>query len=57
MVKFLHKIAAWYNYRKKEAILFCLIFLVSSLSFGIGYLFATDSSKAPIVIEKCSESL
>ncbi|MBI2034084.1 MAG: hypothetical protein HYT13_03245 [Candidatus Liptonbacteria bacterium] len=40
---------------KKEIILAAIIFLVSSLSFGLGYLANREFSRASIIIEKCSE--
>ena len=41
--------------RRKEIIIFILIFLISSLSFGLGYLVNKEFSKPPIIIEKNSE--
>jgi len=38
--------------KKRETILFLLLFLITSLSFGLGYLFAKKESVAPIIIEK-----
>lgn len=43
------------NY-KKEFILGAVIFLISSLSFGLGYLANREFNHAPIVIEKCATS-
>jgi len=40
---------------KYEAVLFLVLFLVSTLSFGVGYLIAHQAEQAPIIIEKCSE--
>lgn len=40
---------------KKEIIIFLLIFLISSLSFGLGYLVNQQFNRSPIIIEKCSE--
>lgn len=40
---------------KKEIIIFLLIFLISSLSFGLGYLVDRQFNRSPIIIEKCSE--
>lgn len=41
------------NYlKKREVILFLLLFLISSLSFGLGYLLAKEEAIAPIIIEK-----
>ena len=39
---------------KREIVLFVLIFLVSTISFGLGYLFANQFERAPIVIEKAT---
>ncbi len=41
---------------KKEIVLFFLLFLIISLSFGLGYLFALQSKTAPIIIEKHSSN-
>lgn len=38
--------------KKREVVLFLLIFLIGSLSFGLGYLAAKQNTRAPIVIEK-----
>ncbi len=38
--------------KKREVILFILLFLISSLSFGLGYLLAEQNNVAPIIIEK-----
>jgi len=40
----------WVN--RREFILFLILFLISSLSFGLGYLYAKDTNIAPIIIEK-----
>ncbi len=42
--------------RKKEVVFGVTIFLVASLSFGLGYLVRRDTGRAPIVIERCSNS-
>ncbi|MDD5430774.1 MAG: hypothetical protein PHP03_00920 [Candidatus Pacebacteria bacterium] len=41
--------------KKREVILFLLLFLIASVSFGIGYLAAGEYGKNPIIIEKCSK--
>jgi len=46
----------WYYLHKKETIFFLIIFLVSTLSFGLGYLANREFTHAPIIIEKCSDS-
>ncbi len=38
--------------KKREIILFLIFFTVTSLSFGLGYLYAQDKNVAPIIIEK-----
>jgi len=38
--------------KKREISLFLLFFLISSLSFGLGFLYAKDQNVAPIIIEK-----
>jgi hypothetical protein len=44
----------WVSEHRKEIIIFLLIFLISSLSFGLGYLVNREFNHAPIIIEKCS---
>lgn len=44
----------FFRYRK-EIILAAIIFLVASISFGAGYLANREFSRAPIIIEQCSE--
>ncbi|MBI4993914.1 hypothetical protein HZC33_03115 [Candidatus Wolfebacteria bacterium] len=39
---------------KQAIIIGLLIFLVATLSFGLGYLSNREFNRAPIVIEKCS---
>ena len=38
--------------KQREIVLFLIFFLITSLSFGLGYLYAIDKNVAPIVIEK-----
>ena len=40
---------------RKELIFALIVFLVASLSFGLGYLANRGFNHAPIVIEKCSK--
>lgn len=42
-----------YKYRK-EIIFFLLMFLVASLSFGLGYLSNQTFNRSPIIIQKYS---
>jgi hypothetical protein len=39
---------------KKDIILFFLLFLLSSISFGLGYLVNRELRRTPIIIEKCA---
>lgn len=41
---------------RKEIILGCIIFLVSVFSFALGFVTARDGSRAPIIIEACSDA-
>ncbi len=45
-------IKEWLMWRKKEIILGAIIFLVSALSFGLGYLANRELNHAPIIIEE-----
>jgi len=45
----------WLESHKRDVILFILIFLVSTISFGLGYLFANQTNRTPIIIEKVSK--
>jgi hypothetical protein len=40
---------------KKEFVFGAIIFLVASLSFGLGYLANREFNHAPIIIEKCAD--
>jgi hypothetical protein len=44
-----------FEIKKREIIIFLLVFLICSLSFGLGYLTNRQFDRAPIVIEKCGE--
>lgn len=46
----------WLKTHKREAVLFVLFFLVSSISFALGYLSGQESDRAPIVIEQNNTS-
>jgi len=39
---------------KKDTIIFAFIFLLCSISFGLGYLVNREFNRAPIIIEKCA---
>ncbi|MBN2197844.1 hypothetical protein JW698_01440 [Candidatus Wolfebacteria bacterium] len=49
----LNQIKEWLTEYKRDIVIFILIFLISSLSFGLGYLVNREFHHAPIVIEKC----
>ena len=40
---------------RREIVIFVLFFLISSISFGLGYLVASETNRAPIIIEKNSK--
>ncbi len=43
----------FFSHYKKELLLGAIIFLVSSLSFGLGYLANREFNHVPIIIENC----
>ena len=45
----------WFVFRKKELVFALIIFLVASLSFGLGYLANREFNHAPIIIEKAAK--
>lgn len=45
----------WFKENQKNILLTFLIILVATLSFGLGYLANREFTRAPIIIEKCSE--
>ena len=45
------KIKIWFQEHKREIVLFALLFHISSISFGLGYLLRGEFSRAPIIIE------
>ena len=44
----------WVEFHKKEVIFGIIIFLVATISFGLGYLANREFNHAPIIIEKAS---
>ena len=46
------RLREWATLHKREIILALIIFLVATLSFGLGYLANRELNHAPIVIEK-----
>ncbi|HUX35836.1 MAG TPA: hypothetical protein VMV71_02270 [Candidatus Paceibacterota bacterium] len=49
------KVGNWALFYEKEIIFGIIIFLVASLSFGLGYLANREFNHAPIIIEKNSQ--
>ncbi len=49
------KISEFIKNHKRDIIIFLLAFLISSISFGLGYLVNREFNRAPIVIEKCAD--
>lgn len=50
------RVKEWAVNHQRDVILFALLFLVTSLSFGLGYLTNREFNHAPIIIEQCSKS-
>ena len=48
----MNKLKEWLYIYKKEIIFGAIIFLVATLSFGLGYLANREFNHAPIIIEK-----
>jgi len=48
------RIKNWLIEHRREIILFIIAFLISTISFGLGYLMAQEFNRAPIIIEKSS---
>ena len=46
----------WVTLHRKEVIFALIIFLISSLSFAMGYLANREYSRAPIIVEKGTDS-
>lgn len=47
-----YRVWSWIGERRRDIIVFTLIFLLCSLSFGLGYLVNQEYTHAPIVIQK-----
>ncbi len=49
----LFRLKFWFNQHKRDVFLDVLILLIATSAFGLGYLYAKNTSgRAPIVIEK-----
>lgn len=48
----LSKLRDWLIFYKKEVVFALIIFLVATISFGLGYLANRELNHAPIIIEK-----
>ncbi len=51
----LNQLKEWLSEHRRDITIFFLIFLISSLSFGLGYLVNREFNHAPIIIEKCAD--
>ena len=51
----MEKVSEYLKENRKNIILGLLLFLIVSLSFGLGYLVNREFTHAPIIIEKCSQ--
>jgi len=49
------KLKDWFVFYKKEIIFAVIIFLVATVSFGLGYLANRELNHAPIIIEKAGQ--
>ncbi len=49
------KIKLWIESHKREIIIFVLFFLISTISFALGYLAANRGEHTPIIIEKATK--
>ena len=46
----------WYSAHKRDVVVGVLIFLIGTLGFGLGYLYAKESNRAPIIIEQAARN-
>lgn len=46
------RLQEWYSSHKRDLVVGALIFLIGTLGFGLGYLYAKEDNRAPIIIEK-----
>ena len=46
----------WLIEHKQKILLWFVLVLVATLSFGVGYLMAREANQTPIVIEQCAQS-
>ncbi|PIR88651.1 MAG: hypothetical protein COU09_00990 [Candidatus Harrisonbacteria bacterium CG10_big_fil_rev_8_21_14_0_10_44_23] len=53
----LEKVKDWISEHRREVLIFVLFFLISSLSFALGYLSAKEFTHSQIIIEKNSNLL
>ncbi|TSC88820.1 MAG: hypothetical protein G01um10143_717 [Parcubacteria group bacterium Gr01-1014_3] len=53
-MKKIQKIKELIQKYKREIVIFVLFFLISTISFGLGYMVASETNRAPIIIEKNS---
>lgn len=46
---------AWLKHYRKQVVFGLIIFFISTISFGLGYLINRENHPTPIIIEKCSD--
>ena len=51
-----NKIKEFWTLRKREVVIGLIVFLITSLSFGLGYLANRELNHAPIVIQQQKSS-
>ncbi|MDO8574654.1 MAG: hypothetical protein Q7R86_03440 [bacterium] len=57
MSRIIDKIGGFWTSRKREVVFGFIIFLIASLSFGLGYLANRELNHAPIIIQQNSSEL
>lgn len=56
-MEFINRAKEFYAAHKRDLVTGVLIFLIGTLGFGLGYLYAKEENHAPIVIEKNSSDI
>jgi len=52
MLQRLQVFKEWYLAHQRDIVVGILIFLIGTLGFGLGYLYAKETNRTPIIIEK-----
>lgn len=53
----IEKVKLLLNDRRKEVVIFILFFLISTISFSLGYILSGNQGTANIIIEKAESSV